>query len=262
MRNLSFPTDRASSFGVFDCSIFEAGKPVSCLLQNGWLSLSVPGLEGGASASGGPFSPSSQFPSVQGPKRNPGCQGKEQGRPASCFPGVPGAGGSKSPPSAGQCPSLGRRAPCHKRGHFLPKGQIRGSVRPESGSQRKEPSVEGRAGKKSESPALISHSYSEAHPFHNLRTCLPHLSLSCYPGFPFHRRGAQGSESCSGLGLLSAQATPALLLRLLPRAGPSGAGGLTRRECKFGAPPPHCCPLFLWKLREAEKLVETPRASS
>ena len=47
VRNLSCPTVRASYFGVFVCSIFEAGKLVSCLLQNGWLSLSVPGLEGG-----------------------------------------------------------------------------------------------------------------------------------------------------------------------------------------------------------------------
>lgn len=43
LRNLSCPALRAY-FGGFVCSIFEAGELVSCLLQNGWLSLSVPAL--------------------------------------------------------------------------------------------------------------------------------------------------------------------------------------------------------------------------
>ena len=54
VRNLSCPAVGASYFGVFVYSIFEAGKLVSCLLQNGWLSLSVPGLEGGGLTHWGP----------------------------------------------------------------------------------------------------------------------------------------------------------------------------------------------------------------
>lgn len=112
MKKPELPTVGASYFGVFVCSIFEAGKLVSCLLQNGWLSLSVPGLKGGGLPSGG-------LSLCLGPALS--CAEAEE------EPSRAGQGAGGTPPAASQAAprvrvatldsaAAGRPAPCHREG--------------------------------------------------------------------------------------------------------------------------------------------------